>query len=238
MSIVGSISRLAEYYRRHGLAATISRSKLAVERVLFARRMVVFYCDLDKPHPSQRNLPKAWKVQRLGALAELSQEYFRQMTEFWNPKLASKNITQRFAKGASLWLLEVDDRLAGYGWTLQGTTVEPYYFPLSKDDVHLFDFHVFPQYRGRGLNPFLVSSILSELASQNGGRAFIEAAEWNDAQLASLERTMFRRYGLVHSFRLFGHTFVSWIEKESLPADTKNMNSADPSLRMVGSGEP
>ena len=200
--------------------------------------MVVFYCDLDDRRLSEVNLPTGWKVKRLRALAELAPEHVRQMTEFWNPKLASKNINQRFAKGASLWLVECGDGLAGYGWTLQGSTVEPYYFPLASDDVHLFDFHVFPQFRGRGLNPFLVGHILCELASQRGGRAFIEAAEWNNAQLASLQKTPLRRYGLVRSFRMFGHTFVSWTEKQPLPADPKGVNSDDQPLRMAGSSEP
>ena len=77
------------------------------------------------------------------------------MTSFWNPKLAHRNIKERFDKGASLWLIKFEDRLAGYGWTLQGRTIEPHYFPLGQDDVHLFDFHVFPKYRGRGLTLFL-----------------------------------------------------------------------------------
>jgi ribosomal protein S18 acetylase RimI-like enzyme len=237
MSIAGSISRLAEYHHRHGFAATVSRAQLAAKRILFAGRMVVFYCELDDPRLSQVNLPQAGTVRRLSARTELIPEQFQQMTEFWNPKLAGKNIDERFGKGASLWLAECEGRLAGYGWTLQGSTIEPYYFPLAKNDVHLFDFHVFPQFRGRGINPFLVGRILSDLASRRGGRAFIEAAEWNAAQLSSLEKTAFHRYGLVRSIRLFGHTFVSWVEKQRLPVDTKNANSSDKALRIVGSRE-
>ena len=57
MSISNSISRFAEYYKRHGLAATMRRAKLAAKRALFAGRMVVFYCDLDraKTAPSQHS---------------------------------------------------------------------------------------------------------------------------------------------------------------------------------------
>ena len=237
MSIATSISRFAEYYRRHGFAATISRARLAAKRVLFADRMVLFYCDLNHHHLSSANLSSGWKVHQLRARTELTPKHFRQMTEFWNPKLATKNIDDRFARGASLWLVEGEDRLAGYGWTLQGTTMEPYYFPLASHDVHLFDFHVFPQYRGRGLNPFLVDHILGELASQHAGRAFIEAAEWNDAQLASLQKTRFRRLGTVRSFRLVGHTFVFWAEMQPPAPPVNNVSSADPSLRIAGSRE-
>lgn len=237
MSIATSISRFAEYYRRHGMAATLQRMRGAVRRMLFAGRMALFYCDLDNHHLSSANLSSVWKVRQLRARADLTPEHLRQMTEFWNPRLATKNINDRFARGASLWLVDCEGRLAGYGWTLQGTTMEPYYFPLASDDVHLFDFNIFPQYRGRGLNPFLVDQILCELASQHAGRAFIEAAEWNHAQLASLEKTRFRRLGTVRSFRLMGHTLVFWTEIPPPPTPVKSMNSADPSLRIAGSRE-
>jgi len=88
------------------------------------------------------------------------------MTSFWNPKLAHQSMKERFGLGASLWLIKSRDKLAGYGWTLRGGTVEPHYFPLGQDDVHLFDFHVFPHYRGQGMNPFLVIHILRSLAAE------------------------------------------------------------------------
>jgi GNAT superfamily N-acetyltransferase len=155
-------------------------------------------------------------VERLAALTELSAEDSQEITRFWNPKLANRNIRERFEKGASLWLVKSEDRLAGYGWALQGRTIEPHYFPLAQDDIHLFDFHVFPHYRGRGMNPYLIGHILDDLATNCAGRAFIEAAEWNDAQLSSLRKTPFRCLGSVRSFTVLGHTFVSWMRNDAV----------------------
>ena len=42
------------------------------------------------------------------------------MTSPWNPKQAHRNIRERFEQAASLWLIKSGDKLAGYGWTLQG----------------------------------------------------------------------------------------------------------------------
>jgi len=112
-----------------------------------------------------------------------------------------------------MWLIDIEGKLAGYGCTLRGCTVEPHYFRLGPDDVHLFDFQVFPQYRGRGLNPLLVNYILRSVAFECRGRAFIEAAEWNRAQLASLRRTPFRRFGAARKFTLLGSTVVCWANK-------------------------
>jgi len=231
VGVSNSISRFADYYRRHGLMATIRRAGLAGRRALFRNRMMVFYCDLDIPRPRSVSISETLTVERVETLAELSAEHLEEMTRFWNSKLANRNIRERFDKGASLWLVKSQDRLVGYGWVLQGCTIEPYYFPLAQNDVHLFDFHVFSDYRGLGMNPYLVHCILDGLAMNSGGRAFIEAAEWNDAQLSSLRKTPFRRLGSVRSFTILGHTFVSWSEYAAAAKEHRGAEPIDQILR-------
>jgi len=210
MAISTSISRLADYYRRHGLGATIRRTVLATRRALFSSRAVLFYCDLSRLSPPSEDLPKSLRVERKRSVADLDPQDLHQIVNIWNPKLAQRNMEERFGKGASLWLIKFEDRLAGYGWTLQGRTVEPHYFPLGGDDAHLFDFYVLPQFRGRGINPLLVTCVLRCLAADRAGRAFIEAAEWNQAQLSSLGRTPFRRLGRAKKVTVLGRVIVSW----------------------------
>jgi ribosomal protein S18 acetylase RimI-like enzyme len=99
--------------------------------------------------------------------------------------------------------------------------MERHYFPLGPDDVHLFDFHVFPQYRGQGTNPLLVTRILQGLATEGASRALIEAAEWNQAQLSSLAKTPFRRLGLARKLTIFDRTIVCWADNETALWGTK-----------------
>jgi len=210
MSFSTSISRFADYLRRNGFRATVRRIDLAAKRLLFLNRMVLFYCELSALNSPAVDLPGSLTVERKRSEAEISSQDLKNITSFWNTKLAQRNLTERFGLGASLWLIKSKATLAGYGWTLQGRTVEPHYFQLGPDDVHLFDFHVFPRFRGRGLNPALVNHILRSL---DRGRAFIEAAEWNRAQLSSLERTPFRRLGLARKITILGRTSVWWTER-------------------------
>jgi ribosomal protein S18 acetylase RimI-like enzyme len=237
MPISSSISRLTAYYNRNGLVATIRRAGLALKRSLFSSRMIVFYCDLGKLDMAPVKPPNSLRVECLRSYADLSQRDLREMTGFWNPKQAHRNIRERFEKGASLWLIKSEDKLAGYGWTLLGHTIAPYYFPLTSDDVHLFDFHVLTQYRGRGLNPFLVSQILRSLATAGRGRAFIEAAEWNQAQLASLEKTPFHRLGMARSSTILRHTFVSWVGNEPIVPKMEGAKRKDAISSMATSHE-
>jgi ribosomal protein S18 acetylase RimI-like enzyme len=216
MAISASISRLTVYYKRHGCGSTLRRFSIAARRTLFSSRMVLFYCDLSTLSSSTSEMPSRLKVERHRSQADISPQDLQEITSFWNPDLARRNINHRFELGASLWLIKFEDKLAGYGWTLRGRTVEPHYFRLGQDDVHLFDFHVFPQYRGRGLNPHLVNHILRGVAAECQRRAFIEAAEWNQAQLASLRRTPFRRLSSARKFTIFDHTIVCWARDEAM----------------------
>lgn len=212
MAMSASISRLVAYYKRHGFSATLKRFGVAARRALFSNRMVLFYCDLSTVGPAMVGLPNRLRVERHTIQADVSDQDLQEITNFWNASLARHNISQRLALGASLWLIRSEGQLAGYGWSLRGCTVEPHYFLLGQDDVHLFDFHVFPNYRGQGINPLLVGHILGNLALECQGRAFIEAAEWNRPQLASLGRTPFHRLGLAIKMTLLGRTLVCWDE--------------------------
>lgn len=237
MSVSSSISRLTEYWRRHGLAATVSRARLAARRALFANRMVVFYCDLDERKLRPVKIPNSFAVQRVRALTDLSPAHLQEMTSFWNPKQANRNIRERFETGASLWLLESEQQLAGYGWTLEGRSIEPYYFPLGPDDVQLFDFYVFPKYRGRALHWLLTGHILHTLAAEGRSRAFADTAEWNQAQLASFKMTPFRRLGVVRTYRVLGQELNRWVESKPLNREQKSSTMREKPMKVLRSNE-
>ena len=222
MSISDFSSRITAYFARHGFSATVRRAAVFTKRAIFARRMVVFYCDLAKQANSPARIPSSMKLERINTLAALNTQDLHTMTSFWNPPQAHRNILHQFDQGACLWLIKSGEELAGYGWTLQGRTMEPYYFRLGEDDVQLFDFYVFPKFRGRALHWVLTIYILKTLAAEGRARAFADTAEWNDAQLASFKMTPFRRLGMVHTFALFGRTYISWAENEPLPQSQKN----------------
>lgn len=217
-----SISRITEYYSRHGFGATIGRARVALSRALFANRMVVFYCDLSKPVRTSA-IPDSFKIDRLLSQAELSRQDFETMMGLWNPKLALRNLNERFAKGAELWIIKSEEQLAAFCWTMKGRTISPYYFPIGSQDVQLFDFYVLPKFRGGAVLWFLIGSMLQVLKAEGATRAYGDVAEWNRASLAFYRITPFRRLGAARSFNIFGHQFTTWsAEKSSDQMRVKN----------------
>jgi hypothetical protein len=221
MAILRYANRLIAYYSRHGLLATLRRGKLAARRALFANRQVVFYCDLTKQMQVVAELPSSLHVERLTNYTQLNAEDLKELTSFWNPKQAHRNIQDRFERGAMLWMIRSGDKLAGYGWTVLGHTIAPYFFPVGENDVQLFDFYAFPKFRGRAIHLLLIAYILQTMAAEGRTRAFGDTAEWNDAQLASFTMTPFRRLGFARFMTIFGHNFVTWSGVDPAPTPCK-----------------
>lgn len=210
MAISTSISRFGDFFKRHGFRATIRRVATGIRRALFSNRQVVFWCDLSRQIAPPIELPNAVTVERKRSAAEIDPQELAQIVNIWNPELAQRNMYERFDKGASLWLIKFKGQLAGCGWTLQGKAIAPYYFPLADDDIQFFDFHVFPKYRGRAIDWFLMTHALREVAEDGALRAFAEAAEWNQVSLSSITSTPFRRLGSVRKLTIAGHVIVCW----------------------------
>lgn len=216
MAISAFISRLVSYYQKNGIASTSRRFAVALKRSLTSSRMVVFYCDLGNQTIAPPKMPASLLVQRLKSYEELSREDLEALTSFWNPRQAHRNIRERFEKGASLWLIKSAETLAGFSWTLRGRTIAQYYFPMAQDDVQLFDFYVFPKFRGRAILWFLITLILASLKEEGACRVFGDVAEWNQASLSFYRTIPFRRLGVARSVTVLGRTFVSWSEDDSV----------------------
>lgn len=203
---MGYLRRLISFHRRHGLSATVARCGVAFQRARFFGRMVLFSC----PLPLERvNRTAQICVERVGGNT-ISKKDYDCLMDVSNPAVRARQLAERFQAGSELWLAKMDGKLAGFGWTIRGRTIEPHFFPLQSGEAHLFDFFVFPEFRGRGINVDLVMEILARLGGPAVCRAHIECAAWNGAQIRSLSKTLFRRCGEATKMKVFGHVVVIW----------------------------
>jgi ribosomal protein S18 acetylase RimI-like enzyme len=205
------VRRAFTYLQKNGSAATLTRVKTGLSRLAHPQ-LVIFFCEL----PVRVSAPRSDLLFERVSSGNLAPNDFETITSFWNRDLSASLIQERFRRGATLWLARQNGKLAGYGWTLLGMTMEPYFFPLVPSDLHLFDFLVFPQFRGLGINPQLVSHILSQAPALGATRAYVEVAVWNQSQLVSLKKTAFKRLGIAARKRLFKRTFAVWRSFDSV----------------------
>jgi GNAT superfamily N-acetyltransferase len=192
------------------LRILVKRLVEQVNRAKRLNRMVLLYCDLSNEICGSTDLPASIVVERKRSVAELNHTDFQELINFWNPRLARQHIRRRLKQDASLWLMKVDGSVAGCVWTLQGRTMEPYFFRLGQDDVHLFDGYVAPSFRGRGLHSVLLNYVLRNLARENMETAFSEIAEWNYRSFSSVRTTPLRRLGSARKLTIGSQTIVWW----------------------------
>lgn len=223
LRILEPISRVTSFCKRHGLRATLRRTVLFAKRLLSSNRMVLFYLDLADLQTGA--LPADLRVEQKKSPNEIDAKDWQLIINFWNAQLSQRSFLQRFHQGASIWLVWCDSSLAGYGWTVTGKTIEPHYHPFGANDVHLFDFLVFPEFRGRNINPCLVGYILQRLSSEGRTRAYIEVREWNKPQLQSLRKTPFQLLGVARKRSILGRTVVQWSAEKHLPRSGENKSS-------------
>jgi hypothetical protein len=215
MALVSNIERVCRYRRQHGTAALFRRFGTALAQARFMGLQVLFTCELPI-RQGQGNLPSSTVVERKRNPAEIVAEDFARIVLHCHPAARRHQIEERYAAGAEMWLARCEGAIAGYGWTIKGSTVAPHFFQLSPTDVHLFDFFVFPEFRGRRINPTLVWQILLETGREGAGRAWIEVAAWNRPQISSLEKTPFRVTGAARKICLGSRVLTLWKQKPLL----------------------
>ena len=209
--------RILSYYNRHGFRRLLKQTAVVLWRIVFQNRRVLYSCDLRTV--SKTTLDGDLRVERKEKFEDIDERDWNLIATALDVERAQRSCRKHFKAGASMWVIRAGESLAGYGWTLTGGSLDPHFYPLGKDDVHLFDFLILPQCRGRHINSFLVNSILSQLAAESKARAYIETWEWNRPMLRSLRRTSFQQVALARKVTLLGHTFVEWTRVTRSVAD-------------------
>ncbi len=183
--------RIRRYCRSQGVARTILRISQKAFGQVFHRWEVVYCVELMKGSHEKSELPQNMSVEVLSKSENVPTKMIKAFSRYHCGEILRNEMERRFPEGANLWLLKVEGVIVGYIWSIVQNTIKPYYWPLTPNDVHLFDNEIFPEYRGQGLNAVLLEYVLVRLRQEGFVRAFIEANLTNKAQRRSLKKTAF-----------------------------------------------
>ena len=205
------LKRINNIYRKEGPVNVLRKAFVKICQNILYRKIIVFYVSLvDDMKDFQ--LPPALTVKRRWSEGELSAPEREQLSSHWKAYDAVNECLARFKKGSSVWLLEENGKILAFEWTIRGKTIESYLFPITKDDVHIFDCYVFPEHRGKGLSSKLTNYLLRELKKEGALRAFWEVHEWNRSELKSLPKIdiAFREIGTARKYRILNKELILW----------------------------
>jgi len=175
----------------------------------FLGRMRLYYLNLDDFEPEQA-LVQCTVVEIKGIEAESLTSICYLQESIKQGKV--REFVSRLETGASIWIIyDLAGQALGYGCTMQDSTYKPHYFELLPGDVHLFDFFVHEDHRGKGINRHLMNEVLRAQKTRGMTRAHIECAAWNTSQIRSLSLTKFRHFADVMKLGLGSRRVVVWI---------------------------
>ncbi len=198
------------YYRRNGFWKSARQLFKKIKENMMPEPDVIYYADLAGLKANSSIGQDAIRIVERKAAAEITVEERDVLYDQIGRKLIEPQLAERFERGASAWFVYWKEQFAGMVWTLAGDTMEPFYYFIPPQDVHVFNNVIFPEYRGKGINPVLIETVLVRLSERGFVRAYIETLVSNLAEQKSLARTRFRPMGTARKKKRGSHQITCW----------------------------
>lgn len=204
------LSRFLKYYQKNGVGKTLKSIFAHSYRIIFKGQMLLFYADMDELHDSVLNMPGNITIECKSTYQEALRPDMQRIVNYWNEENSLDKTRERFEKGAIFWILKLNDVIAGFGWSIRGKMVAPYYLPLTPHDAVFFDYFFFEEFRGQGLYKLLIHYMFWQIKIQGVHRVFGHAFAWNTSSIHGLEKTYFRKFSEARKLHIFGRNLTIW----------------------------
>ena len=182
MNIYYKFKRLINYLKKNGVLPTIQRIRTLMIQKIFKNKAIILYVDLQRLEGIEFELPPDFKVIKVDNEETIKHSYLPQLIQMRNQYREmddiSNQIRTRFYNGGTIWIIDYQNRFAGFAWSIRGDFFNDYYFPLTAKDVLLIDTEILPEFRGQGINPILIKYIFHMLHEDKFIRAFGNVKIW------------------------------------------------------------
>ncbi len=210
MSLRFYLIRFMRYYKRQGLQETLKRIKEKIQLALLHRDEVIFYSDLIFINSPPVSKPDNYKIEAKLKTEEINGKDLDCLRNIISAEILAYQFKERFPQSAIMWIIKIDDDLAGYVWSTGKSTMSPSYLQLCNNDVYLFDGLVLPQYRGKNIYPVLLGNVLFELKIMGFVRAFLIAHQWNESVQKSFLKVNTKILAVVRKYGFGRHEYFTW----------------------------
>ena len=188
-------------------------AKLIIDHLLgrvLHREHLLFYVDIPTYSISPDQLSKDVVVKQIKCGDDLNSGEVSSIRDYAGGKYVEE-VKTRLAKNWILFLAYIDDNVAGGGWVIDhNSEFRTKAVPLFETDIVLLDYFTFPQFRGRNVYPFLLSSIITHFQRKNLMRAFIYVNKRNAASIKGIQKAGFRHFINYESYSFRGNEIVVW----------------------------
>jgi len=207
-------AKVVSYYKRNGILRTIKHIPVKLRWTIFRKRDILYVCELADLDISEIILPENIVVEKKESFESLTEQELQALCGHQNSIVFTDQLKGRFNKRSVIWLIKVDGDTAGMFWTLTGDSIEPHYFCLMENDVHLYNGQILEHYRGRRLFSVLANYILAELKKQGLRRVYVETNGANIAAIRAFEKIYVKKIATARIYRIFGKNVTIWNKED------------------------
>jgi hypothetical protein len=210
------LKAIVKKVRTDGIISGIRWLITKIYRRILPHRQTIRFTDLSEISSDGFSIPDNIQIQRLHSRDQMNKEDLKILIESETELMgsaANNLINKRFDKGGILWLIKVDNHLAGYRWTIVKDPLSRTYVPHTEKDVHVIATELFKEYRGQNLFILFTKYMMITLKNEGFKRVFSEIYLWNKrAEHAISKIEYYRKIGIARRFNFFGRNIVIWYD--------------------------
>jgi len=147
-------------------------------------------------------------TERYGARSAVGPNIISKLQTTRGPELV-RELDKLFASGCELWLGWIEGEIAGICWSRGHKNRTDYFVPLGESDATILSCFVFPQYRGRGIYPTMLETIVRTLMDNDQvSNVYIDSKSWNVPSIRGIEKAGFDFIGRAIRMVLWGRVWI------------------------------
>lgn len=200
---------LSFYIKKFGILPLFWKVLVKGWRTVFVRSEWMYHIDL-KDDQRCNGVDSTLSMTSFMTAEEVDVRSFNQLKEFKSELTISRFLNRFFSRGACLWLIRVDEDIAGVLWTLPGGFDGFYSIPIASDEVIILAVEVFSKYRGKGLFPKSLNTLCQALKERGYRSAYLKVAFWNKSMQRSMGKVPWEILGNVITFKLGTCYVTAW----------------------------
>ena len=174
------------------------------------RRVIPFHVSLvyRKTERSSVCAVPGLLTERYGVRSAVGPDIINKLQMTRGPELI-REFDKLFARGCELWLGWIEGEIAGICWSRGRKNRTDWFVPLQEDDATLVSAFVFPQYRGRGIYPTMMETIVRTLMDHDQvSNVYADCKSWNAPSIRGLQKAGFSLIGNAVRMVLCGRVWI------------------------------
>ncbi len=210
MNIALYVKWTLTHVREKGFLSAVGRLFEATWQRVFQGEHIIFCFELNKIDFQAVPLPPHLTVERKKRIADISLEDMARLASVTSERVLRREMEDHFERGSDLWLTKIDGTIATYQWSVRKAPPKHFFFPISDNDVYMWNIWTYKEYRGRKIPFHSDFLIFGEMKKEGVERVLRTVRRWNNPSLRNNVKMATYEFGRARAVHIFGRDIILW----------------------------